>query len=247
MPSPPAPEPDERPTRKRRTVEKSFVAWLLATLRRKPVHGLATPWRLIFFAVLGTTVGTLLDAVHVWTKTAGYAGVAKVPVLEVAWYVPPEFALAGVVVGMLRPEFDEELRRKRSDLPAWKVLAGMVLLVVVWGASALFGLWGMGNVTITAVLLPVGAAGWYAFDRTKQGVIAALLTALLGVGVESALTYTGSYYYTRPDFIGVPVWLPVVYVTACGAVGNLGRFLKYTWDKPPGGQREVSERPAKAA
>lgn len=218
------------------------MAWALAMLQHKPVHGLATHWRLIFFAIVGATMGTLLDAVHVWTGTAGYRGVAMVPVLNVAWYVPPEFAVAGMVVGMLRPELDEELSRPRSDLPGWQVLAGMLFLCAVWGSSGLLGRAGLSNTQITAILTPTAAAGWVAFDRTRQGVIAAILTAVVGVGVESALVQTGTYYYTRPDFLGVPSWLPSVYLTACGAVGNLGRFLKYSWDRPPG-EQDAPEAP----
>lgn len=208
----------------------------------KPVHGLATPWRVLFFALVGTTMGTLLDALHVWTGTAGYSGFPEVPVLRVACYVPVEFAAAGVIVGLLRPELDEELRRARSDLPVWQVVGGMLLLAAVWAGSGLMTSRGVANAWITAILLPAGAAGWLAFDRTPQGVIAALLTAAIGVGVESALTYTGTYHYTHPDFLGVPMWLPTVYITACGAVGNLGRFLKYSWDHPPE-EREKAAAP----
>lgn len=228
-------------------MERSPVVWALAMLRTKPVHGLATLWRVLFFLVLGAIVGTALDALHVWSGASRYSDVPLMPVLNVAWYVPPEFAIAGVTVGLLRPELDEELNRPRSDLPAWQVAGGMALLAVVWAASGLLGKWGLSNVQITALLLPAGAAGWFVFDRTRQGVIAALLTAAIGVLVESALTWTGTYAYTRPDFLGVPMWLPTLYITACGAVGNFGRFLKYSWDLPEAPAEQPAETRAKVA
>lgn len=216
-------------------------------LRRKPVYGLATHWRLLFFAVLGATMGTLLDALHVYNGAAGYSGVRMLPVLNVAWYVPFEFATAGVVVGMLRPELDEELRRKRSDLPGWKVLLGMLILAAVWAASGLLGRAGLSNEATTAILLPISILTWWLFDRTPQGTVAALLTALVGILVESALVHTETYHYTRPDFLGVPMWLPNLYLTACIAVGNLGRFLKYSWDRPSREPEDADDEQPKAA
>jgi hypothetical protein len=243
----PDPNPSKRPTGQRRPEERSLIAWLLAMVQYKPTHGLATHWRLIFFAILGTVMGTLLDALNVATGTAGYRGVALVPYLGVAWYVPPEFGVAGMVVGMLRPELDEELSRPRSYLPGWKVFAGMVWFAALWASTGLLTSGGLSNFTMTLLLLPAGFLGWLLFDRTWQGLTTALLTAAVGVGVESALTRTGTYYYTRPDFLGVPMWLPAVYVTACGAVGNLGRYMKYSWDLPPEVHIEAPARQVEAA
>jgi hypothetical protein len=202
-------------------------------LRRKPVYGLSILWRMLFFAVLGATMGTVLDALHVWSGTAGYRGVALLPFLNVAWYVPLEFAVAGTVVGLLRPELDEELNRRRSDLPEWKVVLSMVYLVVVWASSGLLGKAGLENDAIGALLLAVAVVNWITFDRTPQGAFAALLTAMLGVMVEAGVALTGTYYYTHPDIFGVPAWLPALYLTACVSVGNLGRYMKYSWDRPP--------------
>lgn len=213
----------------------------------KPTYGLATHWRVLFLAVMGAIAGTLLDSLHVHTGTAGYRNVPILPLLRVAWYVPPEFAAAGVVVGMLRPELDEELQRERTSLPTWQIVAGMFFFIGMWASTGVLGSRGLSNVTITAILAPLGALGWYVFDGTKQGVIAATITATIGVLVESVLTYTGTYYYTRPDFIGVPMWLPVLYVTACGAVGNVGRLLKYAWDLPESPSEEPKTPAAETA
>jgi hypothetical protein len=245
----PTPRIRERPARKRSSVqvETSPLAWALAMLRQKPTHGLATIWRIVFFAVVGSFAGTLLDAAHVWTGTAGYTNVAILPVLNVAWYVPLEFAAAGVTVGMLRPELDEELHRRRSDLPEWTILLGMVHLVVVWASSGLLGVAGLDNLSIAALLLVVAVINWISVDRSPQGVIAALIAAVVGVLVESAATRTGTYHYTRPDFLGVPMWLPSLYLTGCISVGNLGRHMKYSWDRPTGEPEDETTPDAEAA
>lgn len=204
--------------------------WLLAMILRKPVHGLRLKHRALIFFVLGLTVGTLLDAYHVYNFTAEYTNTAKIPILEVAWYVPIEFGAGGMAVGLLRPELDEELRRKRSDLAILVVSLGLASLMVAWAVSGLLTRVNIPNGVTTLLLTVIAIATWLFFDRTYQGVMAALITAAAGVGVEAMIVRTGTYRYLHPDFIGVPAWLPSLYLTACVAGGNLGRFLKYSWD-----------------
>ncbi|MBK8255395.1 MAG: hypothetical protein IPK82_22390 [Polyangiaceae bacterium] len=221
-----------RPTKKTAILERSLWTWLSAAIRRKPSGGLPLTIRAPFFALLGATMGTLLDSLHVLNGVAGYKNTTLIPIIKVAWWVPLEFATAGMVVGLLRPEFDEEFNRKRSDLPGWVVLAGMVSLVVVWGGSGLLSKAGLSNWAIAGILTPTAVVIWSLFDRTYPGAIAAVITAVIGVVVESGLVYSETYFYTKPDiFSAVPVWLPSLYLTACVAVGNLGRYLKYSWDK----------------
>ena len=66
---------------------------------------------------------------------------------------------------------------------------------------------------------------WYVSDKTWQGFVLAILTAIVGTGFEMVLTTTGHFYYTQPHILGVPVWLPLLYICASIAVGNLGRKL----------------------
>jgi len=217
-------------------------------LRKKPTDGLRADRRILFFALLGAVMGTCLDALHVLNETALYENVWKIPVLEVAWYVPLEFTAAGVVVGMLRPELDEELRRKRSDLAAVLVLAGFVWLVVAWAGSGLLTRAKVDNALIASLLSVIAVGTWAIFDKSWQGVVSAAITAAIGVGVEAALvSWSRTYRYTVPDLFGVvPVWLPPLYMIASVAVGNLGRFMKYSWDSLADDLPEAAERPRKA-
>jgi hypothetical protein len=184
----------------------------------------------VFFAALGAVMGTLLDALHVWNVTARYDGVWRFPYLNVAWYVPFEFTVAGVIVGMLRPELDEEWHRKRDDLPRLKVAFGLGCFVVAWAGSGLLSRVGAANALIALGFGATALGVWALTDRTWQGALAGVITAVLGVGVEASLVWQGTYFYTTPSLWGVPVWLPSLYLTACIAIGNLGRFMKYSWD-----------------
>lgn len=219
--------------------------WIHRVLKGLPGPGLRWDRRVVFFASLGVLMGTVFDAFHVWTGTAWYANTLVLPFFRVAWYVPLEFTAAGIVVGMARPELDEELQRERSGLSLRSVLLGLGCFAFAWGGSGAATplCWDAAGVArctshpnaVILALLAVFAAGtWLAFDRTLEGVLVALFTAGIGVGVEASLVkLTDTYRYTHPDFWGVPMWLPPLYLIACGAIGNLGRFLKYPTVRRP--------------
>lgn len=219
--------------------------WLQRVLKGHPGPGLRWDRRLVFFASLGVVMGTVFDALHVWTGTAYYENTFVLPLFHVAWYVPLEFTAAGIVVGMARPELDEEFQRERSALSLRSVLLGLGCFAFAWGGSGAFTpfCWdntgapqctSHPNAVILVLLGAFAAATWLAFDRTLEGVLVALFTAGIGVGVEASLVkLTDTYRYTHPDFLGVPMWLPPLYLIACGAIGNLGRFLKYPTVRRP--------------
>jgi hypothetical protein len=69
---------------------------------------------------------------------------------------------------------------------------------------------------------------WLLLDRTWQGVVLAILTAIVGTLVEITLVRLGAFWYLPPKdaLFGVGSWLPWLYFSASVAVGNLGRFLQ---------------------
>ncbi len=181
-------------------------------------------------------MGTVLDSLHVWNRAASYPNVTTLPLLRVAWYVPIEFMFAGAIVGTVRPELDEELKRKPERISLVFVAFGLSALTLAWWATGALTNAGVPNSAIATLLTLAGAGTWAIFDGTRQGAIAAAITAFLGVSVETAIVMTGTYKYTCPDLLGapgpeglVPQWLPGLYVVACVAVGNVGRFMKYSW------------------
>lgn len=206
----------------------------LARLLRRPPGGLPLYKRLLLSALLGLTMGTLFDALHVWNDVASYRNTPRLPLLDVAWYVPFEFALAGLIVGTLRPELDEELDRQPAPLSRAAVAWGIAMFSLAWWGSGALAKQGVPPPAIANVLTLLGVGVWAALDGTRQGAIAAGITAVLGVLVEAAIVAHGTYSYTSPDVLGVvPQWLPSLYVTACVAIGNLGRYMKYSWSPPP--------------
>lgn len=218
--------------------ETSFLRWLRRVRDGEPGRGLRYDRRALFFALLGLVMGTLFDTLHVWTGTAGYCHTLILPFLRVAWYVPIEFTVAGMLVGLARPEIDEEFQRKVSGLSAKSVLLGLGSFAFVWGVSGAFTplCWddtgaprctSNPNAVLVGLLVVAAGATWLVFDRTVEGVVMALVMGSIGVLVEAGIVkLTGTYHYTHPDFWGVPMWLPFIYTIAGGSIGNLGRFLK---------------------
>ena len=104
------------------------------------------------------------------------------------------------------------------------------------------------NSAISSVLTLFALGMWAIFDSSRQGAVAATITAVSGVVVESLIVKTGTYRYSQPDLLGlVPQWLPSLYITACVAIGNLGRHMKYSWRPAEETQTPGVEEPRKVA
>ncbi len=134
------------------------------------------------------------------------------------------FAGAGPLAGQAANEtrvFDATLD---SQLMDYLVHARLTELRVV-PASGVSNLDFVREVRIR--LLSAGGAFWYWLDRTTEGIVVALFTGGMGVGIELALIHLSKTYgYTHGDLFGVPSWLPGLYFIAAGSIGNFGRFLK---------------------
>lgn len=246
--------------------ETSFLRWLRAVWAQEPTEGLRWDRRLLFWAIYGGTMGTVFDSIHVHTRTAGYGNTPLIPYLDVAWYVPIKFTVASVLIGMLRPELDEEFKREVSRLSGKSVLFGLACFWFAWGFTGLFTpyCWtggGVGsavpqctahpNYVLFFVLGVIAVGTWWAYDKTLESIGVASTIAAIGVGVEVYLVNfrlpwgeLPTYHYAHADFWGVPCWLPLIYVIAAGSLGNLARFLKYPDVRPNGVRARVSEEPA---
>lgn len=226
--------------------ETSIFRWFHNVWQERPTEGLDAKRRVLVWAFFGFFMGTVFDWIHVVTGTASYDPAWQLPLMKVAYYVPVEFTIAGVLVGMVRPELDEELKGNVARLSRNSILAGLFCFCVAWGGTGLFTLvaWSKDgvpqctsdpNYVLLALLAVLGGVTWLVFDRTWAGFFVAILMAFIGVSVEVylvkyslfGLTKAPTYQYTHPTFLGVPAWLPMLYIIAAGALGNMARFLKY--------------------
>ena len=170
-------------------------------------------------ALTGTTLGTALDAIHVHTGTTAYPH----PTLAgQAWWVPPLFAGAGVVIGLGRP-VAERLLGRVAPAPSWRtVVEAMGVFVLAYAVSGVVDARPWWCALLLAALFLVG---WLRCDGRALGLLLAALTAAGGTVVETLLVGTGAFSYRTPSMGVVAVWLPALYCCAAVGVGALGKRL----------------------
>ena len=175
-------------------------------------------WPILWLFLLGATIGTSLDAFHV------YSGVERYPapvLFGVAWWVPPLFGAAVVAIGYSHPLVDPLLhhwQRPRRLLFSIGELTWLVLAYLI-AASIL------DSITKVGLLAIIYLNFWLLAGRSWQNLLLALVTAITGTLVEMVLVSAGAFSYIHPDILGVPYWLPCIYACASLAVGDLGRTL----------------------
>lgn len=185
-----------------------------------------------FLWLLGAVVVAFFDGFHTHSGTTRYAA----PVIwQMAWWTP---LLFGASVGIGGPIYAIGVRRigasrpRRPPPPARDLGIGFAIFGVLYFAS---GYLPASNGVKLAVLL-CGAAvlfGW--LDRTGAGAIMALVTAVTGPLVEITLVRLGTFAHLQPDFAGIPMWLPALYLCAGPTLGQIARRALET---------DVSARPA---
>ncbi len=199
-------------------------------------------WVGVWLFLLGATLGTLLDALHVYT------GVERYPMptsLGVAWWVPLLFGVAAIVIGYSHP-----MVKKRQQACDRKKVAAIVIGYSHPMADALLQhrrpkrrlvislselTWLLLAYLIAASMLEAGAKVgilvviylnfWLLAGRTWQNLLLGFVTAVTGTLIEMILVAAGVFSYIHPDIFGIPYWLPCMYACASLAVGDVGRSL----------------------
>lgn len=169
--------------------------------------------------VIGAVLGSIFDGFHTWSNTTVYASPW---VLRMAWWTPPLFGAAAVAIGHGNLMMDRWLHR-HAPPPTWpRVWSGLCALAVAYFAS---GFLPWTNAQILCAESAAAAAIWWTFDRSWQGLVTALLVAVVGCSVESMLIHLGTFRYLTPDVAGIPLWLGCLYAAGSITVGNLARTL----------------------
>jgi hypothetical protein len=177
-------------------------------------HGRAILWLFL----LGATLGTTLDAFHVYSYVEQYPH----PVLfGVTWWVPLLFGSAVVVIGYSHPLVDpliHNLRRPRRLTTSIAQLAWLLLAYLIAASP-------ISSLAKAILLMLIYFNFWLLTGGGWQNLLLSLLTAITGTLVEMTLVAAGAFSYLQPDILGVPYWLPFMYACASLAVGDLGRSL----------------------
>lgn len=155
---------------------------------------------------IGAVTGTLLDGLHLLGDVLSYEHEAFG---DWAWFVPLEFGLAGLAAGIAIPWIERVAAPGPPPRFGPVERAGeLVLFAALYGATALWD--GDGAVWLLAgltALVLVRLALWSAPGDWAYAAIAAILGPL----GEIAISATGAFDYSHPDFAGIPMWLPALW------------------------------------
>jgi hypothetical protein len=169
----------------------------------------ATPLvgRVVAWAVAGALGGAgclVGDHLHVAYGVLFYPHPA---VWQQAWWVFPLFFFATLSVLLGVPLL---YRGAPSETPVRAAAGDFGAFLAAYAFSALASPW-------PDVVLGVLLVAWLA--RALRGMPRGLMAfcgvvAVLGTGFEIGLSGAGGFSYVHPDFLGVPRWLPALYLHA---------------------------------
>jgi hypothetical protein len=162
---------------------------------------IAPPRALLLFAGGGIALA-LCDQIHVQSgvldyETGGFFGQA--------WWVPLQFGFASLAIVAGAAPF----ARRRAEPGAAAFVTGTLWFVGAYAASGVFD----AHPEALAVAFLVTWAGRVALAQRPGNLVAySLLLAAAGTGAEAILSAAGTFAYANPDVLGVPVWLPGLYL-----------------------------------
>ena len=157
-----------------------------------------------------------------------------------AWWVPLVF---GTICAASLP-FVRLTRRVLREAPARtsvsSVAAAVIVLMVAYAATGPLGHQKLG----LTLLLGLTWLARAAVRRRVTEIAVSILLATGGALAETAMCAGGLFWYHDPDFIGIPMWLPTLYLhgglAACEIEGMIS-------SKPPArarrGQRRLHDIP----
>ena len=162
---------------------------------------------------LGATLGSALDAIHSHFGALSYT----TPVFaRAAWWVPLLFSGA-YGSAILRP-----LLTPRAPPPSGgKVALGLGLFIAAYWLTV--APWS-GTARAVGLTALFGVA-WAVCDPTGPGLLAAAVGAVGGPTVEILLVRAGTFVHHEVLGLGIPGWLPLLYLTAAVGLGGLARWL----------------------
>jgi hypothetical protein len=167
---------------------------------------------MLWLALLGALVATFGDFMHVQTGTLHYPH----PVfMGQAWW--PFFAFTGaflwmaLVYRLLDRRLPASFARVRSTSPGGnrELIESLTYFLFVYLLS------GFGSAAPLTLAIVFYATWLLRFAAAKERAFLAVVAAALAVGgtlSEAAMSWGGLVTYVRSDFLGVPAWLPGLYL-----------------------------------
>lgn len=164
-------------------------------------------WRAVAGAlVAGAVVGTALDRLHTAGGTLTYA---KPGAFGQPWWVPVEFGVAYAAGVLAFPRLGDPVPDRRS----WVRAAGeLAWLAAVYAMTAA---WWRSPAALSLVMAVLLLARIPTLQRVgSANAVPVLALVAGGPVVEAFISAGGLFAYAKPDLLGIPVWLPLLYMHA---------------------------------
>ena len=178
---------------------------------------------------MGAVTGTAGDFVHAITHTDTYPHNGPFPFLpflpvEMPVWVPFLFGAAVVLMGVTHKLFSPAFKPRLANNKQVATLAPLVFVTLY----ALSGILHAGTGGLQDAWLALAAIlFWWIVDRTPVGAMLALLIAVCGTLFEIFLVavHGFNYYPEHSNLLGVPSWLPWLYMAASISVSLVVRWI----------------------
>ena len=174
---------------------------------------------LIIVFLSGAVLGTALDRLHFLGGVLDYPDTT---LQGQAWFVPPLMGAAalGLVSG------HRLLVRMRGGVIARGSFGAVLTYVLLFAAAYGATVWFQDQPKWLAIGLVVAFVPVIGSHPYNGFGLHCLLAAAVGTAVEAYLVQRGEFRYLAPDWLGVPMWLPALYLWAAAATAEMDRFLR---------------------
>ena len=187
--------------------------------------------RLILVAfVLGAVIGQIIDISYpIFGALDYHYPTIEIPALgiEIYWVITVLYGVAGVILWVgyiLLLRWTKEIPRGGFN-PKWGfMLAGIACFIVQFWLGPFLSGSGVNNIWIFVFMISTAFLVWWAFDRTKAGLIMLFVAGSCGPLAEfTMINVLNLYHYTRPDIFGLPLWFIGAYMMGAAPNGMVAR------------------------
>ena len=184
---------------------------------------------LLLSFIVGAIAGTTGDFVHVITQTDGYPTKGPFPFLpwlpvNMPVWVPFLFGTAVMLMATTH-KLVQNLYTPRLSRHFFVSASAPLLFVTLYAMTGFLhtgtGGWEDVWLAITTFLI------WWILDRTALGAALAVLNAICGTMFEIFLVGIGGFFYypAHANMMGVPSWLPWLYMAASVCISLFVRLI----------------------
>lgn len=168
----------------------------------------------------GALAGTLGDRFHTANDVLRYPQ----PVWQQeAWFVPFLFAAAGIAMGVGHRWMRGTIGASPCERRTPALVGGLLLFWACYVPTAVLS----HAPLLISVLLVVAFIPRAWLGRSRVDVVHVVATALIGTAVEIILIRRGYFEYLAPSTeLGVPYWLPALYLHGALLAGHLDDALE---------------------